>query len=350
MKLRRTNIHATGLAWLVCLCGFLPWLIAVPAQAAESSVVLMYHRFDNDKHPATSLSLKKFEAHIKELKSGAYTVLALPDLIDALEAKKNLPDKSVVITIDDAYLSVQTHAWPLLKKSALPFTLFVTTQPVDMDQPGYMSWGQLKEMANSGVTFGAKAHSLARLATQDKNAIKIEVKAAARLLREKLGVKPVLFSFPYGIASLETQKIVRDAGYKAAFGQHSGVLHRVTDRYFLPRFSLTDAYGDIARFRTLVNAQPLPGFDVTPKNPMLTVKNNPPLFGFSVFPTVANIGNLACYHSHFGKLTLQLLGKSRVEIRFKEPFAKGRSRINCTMPGTNGRWRWFGMQYYMPGD
>ncbi|HAA93544.1 MAG TPA: chitin deacetylase [Rhodospirillaceae bacterium] len=316
--------------------------------ATESAIGLLYHRFAESDHPATSLSVEKFSSHIKELNSGEYTVLPLADLIDKLEKQEPLPKRAVVITIDDAYVSVYKHAWPLLKKAALPVTLFLTTQPVDSGQQGYLSWEQLKEMTGAGVTIGLKAHSQARLSTQSPEAIRREIETASDLVRKNLNVTPVAFAFPYGLASRQAQRIVYAAGYKAAFGQHSGVLHRRTDRFFLPRFSFTDAYGDLKRFRTVVNAAPLPITDLTPSNPLLADADNPPNLGFTVLQNVENLSRLACYHSKFGKLKLQRLGTSRIEIRFQKAFPPGRSRINCTMLTPSARWRWFGMQYYLP--
>ena len=318
------------------------------AQSADSAVVLMYHRFANEKHPTTSLALEKLAAHIKELKSGAYNVIPLPELVEALTENIPIADRTIIITMNDAYQSVYKHAWPMLKEAGLPFTIFVTTRPVEKGQAGYLSWNQLKKMADSGVTIGAKSHTLARLATQDTKDIKREIKTAADLLLNKLNVKPYSFAFPYGQASKKTQIAAQMAGYKIAFGQHSGVMHRLTDRFFLPRFSLNNTYGNINRFLTLINAQPLTTFDITPPNPLLPAASNPPNFGFTVAADISGLERLACYHSSFGKLVLQHLGKSRIEIRFAQPFAMGRSRINCTMPGTNGRWRWFGMQYFVP--
>jgi poly-beta-1,6-N-acetyl-D-glucosamine N-deacetylase len=333
---------ASRFVFLCCLFTAAPLAIA---QGADSAVVLMYHRFADDKHPTTSLTVEKFAAHVKELKSGAYNIIPLSEFVDALIEKKPLTNRTVIITMDDAYQSVYKHAWPILKKAGLPFTVFVTTHPVDTGQTGYLSWAQLKEMAASGVTISAKTNTLGRLATQDKKHIEWEIRTAADLLRNKLNLKPASFAYPYGQASQATQRAAQSAGYKVAFGQHSGVLHRLTDRFFLPRFSLNDTYGDIGRFRTLINAQPLPVFDVTPQNPLLPATGNPPNFGFTVTAGIAGLDRLACYHSAFGKLALQHLGKSRIEIRFAKPFAAGRSKINCTMPSTGSRWRWFGMQY-----
>src|SRR3546814_1721278 len=91
----------------------------------------MYHRFGEDDRPSTSIRLSQFEAHIAELTSGRYRVMALPEIVARLRAGQPLPQRAVAITIDDAALSVYREAWPRLKAAGLPFTLFVSTEPLD---------------------------------------------------------------------------------------------------------------------------------------------------------------------------------------------------------------------------
>ena len=35
----------------------------------------------------------------------------------------------------------------------------------------------------------------------------------------------------------------------------------------------------------------------------------------------------------------------RIEVRTDKRFEKGRTRLNCTMPTKNNRWRWYGRQF-----
>jgi len=335
---------------LLCLSliGQIVFICSSYALASNSAVILLYHRFSDPAQSETSLSKDSFTDHVKELSSGDYSVLPLAQLIEKLNIGAAIPERSVVITIDDAYESFLSTAWPLLKEAALPVTLFLTTQPINSQKKGYLGWSQIKTLAEAGVSIGLKAHSQRRLATLTRQEIAREIETARSLIFKNLGVTPIAFAFPYGLASETAQNAVQAEGYKAAFGQHSGVLHRQTYRYYLPRFSFTDAYGDLDRFRTVVNAMALPVVDLTPTNPLLSADINPPNIGFTISPAVTNVDSLTCYHSKFGKIKTQRLGTSRIEIRFGKPFSTGRSRINCTIKAEGARWRWFGMQYYLP--
>jgi hypothetical protein len=78
------------------------------------------------------------------------------------------------------------------------------------------------------------------------------------------------------------------------------------------------------------------------------VTHNPPNIGFTVDESLADIGALACFVSGQNPVHVELLGERRVELRMTRPLQRGRSRVNCTLPGPDRRWRWLGMQYLVP--
>ena len=339
------------------LCAFsFPWAVTVlcawavlpgAARAADSAVVVMYHRFGEAAYPSTNITIEQFEAHIEELTSGQYTVLPLPEIVASLRAGRSLPERTIGISIDDAYLSVHTEAWPRLKKAGLPFTLFVATNPVDQGVRGYMNWQQIAQLAADGITIGSQTASHLHMprAGAERNRRELE-RSNARFV-DKLGRRPNLFAYPYGEAGLEAMVAVRESGFAAAFGQHSGAFGSGDDFFFLPRFALNEAYGSLARFRLAVESLPLPATDITPADPLIT-HFNPPAMGFSVEPSLKGLDRLACFTSHAGKARIERLGATRIEIRVEAPFPPGRTRVNCTLPAEGGRWRWRGRQFYVP--
>jgi peptidoglycan/xylan/chitin deacetylase (PgdA/CDA1 family) len=319
---------------------------AIAADAPNGAVVVMYHRFGETKFPSTNVRLEQFQAHIEELTSGAYKVLPIPEIVTAIKQGKRLPDRTVGISIDDAYLSIYTEAWPMLRKAGLPFTLFVATGPIDQKTHGFMTWDQIKEMAAAGVTIGG--HSVTHLhmadATKDRN--KDEIEQSNKRFEEMLGKRPWLFAYPFGESSLEVQTVAKEGGYVAAFGQHSGVIGSDGNFFDLPRFAMNETYGDLARFKLAVNALPLPVTDVTPADPLVG-RTNPPAMGFTLSPGI-DAKRLSCFSSHDGRAKLELIGERRVEMRVGKPFPAGRTRINCTLRDQDGRWHWFGRQFYKP--
>jgi len=339
---------AAAILWGALGASFVP---AGAAETASSAVIFMYHRFGEDEYPSTNIRIEQFEAHIRELKSGPYTVLPVPEIVDALKAGRELPERTIGITIDDAYASTYRQAWPRLREAGLPFTLFVATEPVDQNHSNYMTWDQVRELAGAGVTIGHHTASHPHMPKADAAANQKELDEATRRYREELDQTPSLFAYPYGETSLAIMGQVRKAGLIAAFGQHSGVAGKGEDFFYLPRYSLNENYGAIDRFRLTANALPLAVTGVTPDDPLIGPEGgpgNPPAIGFTVTDKIEGLERMGCFLSHEGKAAVQILGGERVEIRAKTPFPKGRTRLNCTLPGPDGRWRWLGRQFYRP--
>ncbi|MCH1516353.1 MAG: polysaccharide deacetylase family protein [Alphaproteobacteria bacterium] len=317
-----------------------------PAEAEDemrdSATVLMYHRFGESRYPSTNISIEQFEAHLAHLAAGNYTVLKLDDIIVRLRAGELLPDRTVAITIDDAYLSVYTEAWPRLTEAGFPFTLFVASSPIDRELSGYMSWEQIRELQSSGVTIGSQTHTHPHMHRLSDEEVRAEISTSNGRFIEELGLRPELFAYPYGEYSQFVIDAVKDAGFRAAFGQNSGIMHSADDQFQLPRFAFNEAYGTIDRLKLAVDGLPLKVHDLTPEDMVLTT--NPPLYGFTVSEEMSPVSQLRCFSNNHGKLDVTMLGM-RAEIRAPGPLTEPRARINCTMPAVDGRWRWFGRQF-----
>lgn len=326
---------------LICLGG----IGSGTVRAADSVVVLMYHRFGDDRFPTANTRLDQLDAHIAELKVGSYHVMPLPVVVEAIRTGRALPDKAVAITIDDSWSSVAHHAWPRLKAAGFPFTLFVVTDETDRGGAEYMGWDKIREMVASGlVTIGSQGAGHPHMPVLSKSAVAEDLARSRVRFVAELGYAPDLFAWPYGEMSREAAEAVKEAGFVAAFGQHSGPVWRRADPWFLPRFALNETYGEPERFRLAARSLPLPALDISPGDPKL--RSNPPHFGFTLAEDVAGLDHLACYAAHEGAALIERLGP-RIEIRLLKPFPPGRGRINCTAPSLDGRWRWFGWQFFV---
>ena len=339
------------ISWHRAILVAVMFMLAVPAspgwaEAQEDwgAAILVYHRFGEQKHPSTNTKLDQFKAQLAELSLGPYRVVPLREIVAALRGGSAPPDRAVAITVDDAYRSVYEAAWPLLREAGLPFTLFVSTDLIDQGAPDLMTWAQVAELAQSPlVTIGN--HSAGHLHRPEHAAEKAtaDILRAQNRLEQKLGFAPDIFAYPFGELSLDLKAAVRELGFKAAFGQYSGAIGPRSDRYELPRFAMNEEFGDLERLRVATSSLPLPVEDLMPKDPFLKPSANPPLAGFTLRPGVGNPSALACYSNAEG-LRVERLGR-RVELRFAGPLAPGRTRVNCTLPAADGRWRWLGRQF-----
>ena len=330
---------------LVLYLGLAGW--PAMAQAADSAVILMYHRFGESAYPSTNIKIEQLEAHIQELTSGGYTVLPVAEIMSRIRDGNALPDRAVGITIDDGYRSIYTEAWPRFRKAGLPFTIFISTDPIDRGADGQLTWDQIREMRKTGVRIGAHTGSHLHMVRADENRNRDEITRSNKRLMEELGEAPTLFAYPYGETGLDVKKVVDQAGYAFIFGQHSGAIGPMTDLTYIPRFALNENFGSLGRLKLVINALPLPAKDFTPLDTKVG-SVNPPHFGFTVARPLKNLGQMNCFVSGEGRVPITRLGESRIEIRPSKPFGKGRTRINCTLPADGGRWHWLGTLFVSP--
>lgn len=325
-------------------------VVDVAAAVAETpetgAVILAYGRFGEDDTPSTSIRLDQFEDHLAELASGDYNVLPLPRVVAALREGRPLPDRTVVITIDEAWRSVHREALPRLRAAGLPFTLFVSTDPIDRGTATHMSWADLREVAASGATIGAMPAAALPLAGRPTEETAAAIRRSLDRIAAELRVTPTLLAYPHGEYGLAHRTLAEQTGFAAAFGQQSGAAGRGADPFALPRFVMNEAFGGIDRFLQVTGALPLPVADITPVDPM--IRQNPPAIGFTLTDRVAGVDRLACFASGIGRTALERLGTDRIEIRFPEPLPAGRLRVNCTVPAAEGRWHWLGLQLFVP--
>lgn len=309
--------------------------------AQDSAVTIMYSKIGSADGASTEISM--FENHLAYLSSGNYQVMPLPQILATLRNGGAIPQDAIAITFDGGDRSIYTEAWPRLKNLGFTFTVFIATDFVDTGSADYMTWDHLRELASSGITIGTLGARYNHLATIDETDASQDIARANQRITDEIGTAPELFAYPFGEYSASLQRIVANYGHSAAFGQHSGVVHSGSDYLALPRYPLISTYSSMSRFKTIVDTLPLPITDLVPTDPLLA--DNPPTLGFTVAADVGSLERLACYLGGVGKLITQQLGPSRIEVRFPSVLPKGRNRINCTLPGPESRWRWFGLQF-----
>ncbi|MCK5042225.1 MAG: polysaccharide deacetylase family protein [Sphingomonadales bacterium] len=312
----------------------------IPSQG----VVLIYHRFGEGEFPSTNTKIEQLDAHIAELLTPEkYNTVSLPSMVENLKQGVGYDKRTVAITVDDAFKSVFTNAWPRLKEAGIPLTIFVATDTIDNNSSHYMSWEQLRELAEGGVTIAHHGASHKHYLDMSDEEILADLNKASSRFVAELGFQPTIFAYPYGEYDDRIKALLTQAGIEVAFNQLSGPLPETSDMLSLPRFPINERYGDIGRFKLITGTVPLAIEQVIPSEPTIDPENNPPVYGFTITNPPANLNALACYPSHLGKAAdITILNEKRVEVRFDKPFPKGRNKINCTLPAGDGRWYWLG--------
>lgn len=209
---------------------------AKPTVNQDAQVVFYcYHRFvDKVRRPDTEITPQDFEGQMQELKDKNIPVIGMQDFLAWKRGEKSIPPRSVVISLDDGWLTQYTVAWPILKKYEYPFTMFIYTEGLrpggHFAGGGMMTWDQLAEMRDAGVDI--QAHSAThqdmrrrfdaiakKKLSEEEYQIWLtnETAGVKKALQDRLGIRVNAFAVPYGKHDDIVRKAVMDGGYEALF-------------------------------------------------------------------------------------------------------------------------------------
>ena len=319
----------------------------------SAAIILAYHRIGEDYIPEENLRIEQFSQQIQILIEDDYKIISLDQILYSYKNKVPLPPKTVAITFDGGYKSILHEAVPLLEKHNIPFTVFYASENADANNNQFLNWTDLRTLSQSPhVTLGVTPASYASLITSSRSELLSQLNKSKIAFREHFYKEPLYFSYPYGEYSSEYKKIIENQGYSAAFGLQSGVSSLQTDFYALPRFSITEKYGDADHFKTILNALPFPVSDLRPRTP--DIKQATPSIGFTVHKDLVNdLDLLSCFASGQNSPKIEVIGSDHVEIRLAAPLQNdNKIRLNCTLPVQDHlsdeekimpHWRWLGM-------
>jgi len=326
-------------------------LLAFPlsANAANHCVIIQYHHISEKTPAVTSVTPAQFDAHLKYLSDNDFNVLPLQDVVTQLQNHIELPDKCISLSVDDAYESVYTTAYPRLKKYGWHLTTFVNTEAVDEQRKPYMTWSQMREMAKDGFSFENHSHSHEHLIRQDKNEshddwqqrVAAEILTAQNRLTSELGISPTLFAHPYGEFNPEIVAMVKQFGL-TGFGQQSGPVWPDANKGALPRFPMAANYANLPGFITKVNSFAMPVSQALPEDPLLAIDNHQPELLLQFVPGSFRKDNIQCFVNGSKNVSMSWIDTYTLSVKPNFDLPAGRSRTNCTMPSNQkGRFHWY---------
>ncbi len=232
---------------------------AVDADGYQVVPILCYHQFGagNRARNRLEVSQNAFEQQMQYLRDNGYAVVTLADMEKFLSGEKALPEKAVVITIDDGYRSAYEIAFPILKKHGFPATIYVYSDFVGTGTA--LTWDQMKEMKDSGlidVQSHSKSHaSVAVQPTETTGAayrerVAREVTVPEGLISSKLGAPVRHFAYPFGDISPVALGLLHDRGYATAATVQRGGNPSFADPLLLRRDMVyaTDTLEDFQKY------------------------------------------------------------------------------------------------------
>lgn len=209
---------------------------ALPAGAKEGAVlpVIMYHQLSEDYRSWNGYVLdpQKFRADLRNLAGLGYTPVSVKELTDYAGGGE-LPEKPVLLTFDDGDESFYTIVYPIIQEFDVPVLLSPVGEWVeqasekDADQNGYVTFGQVREMLESGlVEIGNHTYALHNSRTRRgvekrygessweyREALVSDIVKAQRLWQVNLGLDPTAFTYPFGFYSGESEEVIRPLGF-----------------------------------------------------------------------------------------------------------------------------------------
>ena len=305
----------------------------------------MYHRFNENKYPSTNIQLDVFKEQLSIIQKEEIRFIHPKDFEKSLSQNKK--ERKILFTVDDGLISFYENAWPILKEKKIPFILFVNTREVGAYN--YMNWEQIKELYSSDlVEIGNHSHSHEYLVDTSADVIKNDIAESIRIFKKNLGKNSDFFSYPFGEYSLEFKKIIKEFGFKYAFGQHSGVIDDTKDLWELPRFPINEKYGAIERFKMLMKTLPFKYKRISPDERYLLKSKNPPNVTIEFYENINNLKNISCFSNEGNKWKnseILFTENHILKIKISEKFLGERGRINCSLKEKNNFWRWLGIQF-----
>lgn len=119
------TLYLLGVAVFLLLTAFLAVQFNILKPPVKGLPVLMYHKVLEGKNDGLTVSVAKFEDHLKYLQSKGYRTISFRSLKEMLRSGDPLPHRTVMLTFDDAYVNFSDHALPLLIKYGFTATVFV---------------------------------------------------------------------------------------------------------------------------------------------------------------------------------------------------------------------------------
>lgn len=200
--------------------------------------VVMYHQVaDNPQGHNDTVSPESFRRQMEYLSRQGYRVVRLKDLVALLNAGKNLPRRTVVLTFDDGYDNAFFNAFPILQVYKFPATFFVSGDRIG--KPRYMTWDQIYVLRDAGMDIQSHGMSEDYLPNVPEERQRYEIFESKKVLSKRLQKPIEYYAYSIGGFSPQITNLVIEAGYQGAVATNRG-LSRRQDVFAIRRIKLSD--------------------------------------------------------------------------------------------------------------
>lgn len=204
--------------------------------------VLCYHHVGPPRlgtYPELTVSPKQFERHVAWMARHGYIGITPSDWVRWLRTGQGLPEKPVLVTLDDAYADIAVHALPVLRRHGFGAAVFVPTglvggtntwdEGVGFGTHRLMTEQEIRYWSRHGIEFGAHSRTHADLTATSAAELDQEIAGSKQDLENIAGCSSVTsFAYPYGYYNDVVRDCIQGA-FALAFSTDEGLNDLGTD-------------------------------------------------------------------------------------------------------------------------
>lgn len=223
----------------------------LPAGEEVYLPVLIYHHFNEEESAeGTTTTIGSFREQMAAMKEAGYQTITLDELIAFVECRGTLPEKPLLITMDDGNQSTLTLAAPVLEECGYTVVLFSIGSKIGHPNFGYagrpfqpenFSWREAREWVEKGVvdiqshTYNMHSYIYESFASRDgvlmaegeseedyRIALRVDYSRSKAQIEGHTGNKMVAIAFPFGYYSDIALEEAKNAGAKVTFAADHG--------------------------------------------------------------------------------------------------------------------------------
>ena len=198
--------------------------------------VLMYHFFydKNEREPQDGnwIEINDFEAQMKYLSENDFYFPTWEEVEDYIDEKTELPEKSVVITVDDGDPSFFELGVPIIQKYNVKATSFVVAY----------WYGDVAQNKENNISYQSHSYDMHKGGSNGKGVMLSwsydKMVEDLKTSQEVLGGASI-FCYPFGQYNELDIKALKDTGFKLAFTTQGGRVKKGASKYELPRVRIS---------------------------------------------------------------------------------------------------------------
>lgn len=248
---------------LIILAAALSHSMVYGAMKSGEFIVLCYHAVPLTALPGDSFSIpqQKFVEQMEYLRIHGYNPVSFEDILNAHKGVKELPEKAVLLTFDDGYISYRDFVLPVLEKLGYPSVLAIVGNFIEYSPPGglpepLMTWEQIKEVSthrlvevvshsydmHRGIQYNPQGNEAAAASVtafdpgtktyetegQYRARLDADFNAQKKIFQEKLGISPRVIVWPYGRFNQISIEAAKKSGMISTFTLEEGFAYIAT--------------------------------------------------------------------------------------------------------------------------